>query len=152
MEQLKEQITNENSFENLLTKFNALSDNEVGNSVLTTELFKTGKNGEEAVINRLENGKIEAPFKNDAYFRLAKLCYENNPKNTSKAMEMAEKISNPDERVRCFVQIASQALKANNEVQAEEIISKVDWTEITPTQETYLKFYDDQKSKLKENN
>jgi len=122
--------------------FYDLDDLQVAHSPITIERFCSGPLGEEQVIKRIKNIENDA-VRNDAMFRIAKLMYESR-NNIIEALDLVEKISNPNEQARCFVHLAIAVLQnEGNRQLADEIIAK-----IKVDDEGYINFYDKEKARF----
>jgi hypothetical protein len=123
-EKIKKEENKPIEFDELSAQFDKLDDQLVANSILTKDLFISGKEGEEAVIERISKLK-ENYSKNDAFFRVAKLYYENN-NDINTALKLVDKISNQEEQSRCLVHLANEVLVREKNIElADEIISRI---------------------------
>lgn len=127
------------SFEELVDRFDKLDKSNIAHNIATFDLFKSGKKGEEKVlqkINELENGYQ----KDNLLFRIVKLYYENN-NDIQTALKMADEIQNQDEKTRCLVHLANAVINNEGNLKlADEIIGKV-----KEDNNGYLEYYEKEK-------
>jgi predicted S18 family serine protease len=129
----------------LTEKFDKLDESGIANSTVTSELFKSGKEGEEKVIKKIGEIK-ETVFKDTALFRIAKLYYEQK-KDIQTALQKANEIQNQNEKVRCLVHLANAVIASEGNFElADKIIGQ-----ITEDKEEYTKYYEKVKSEYIEN-
>ncbi len=128
--------------EEKLRQFGEMEDDQVANSVITGEIFKSGKEGETEVIQRIDKIGNQA-VKDSAWFRLAKIYYDDL-NHINAALEMADRISGNDERTRCLVQLAIEALKTEHNLDlVDDIIGKAKMDN-----QGYLKYFEKEKIKI----
>jgi hypothetical protein len=129
----------------LAKKFDSLDKSGIANSTVTSELFKSGKEGEEKVIKKIGEIK-ETVFKDTALFRISKLYYEQK-KDIQTALQKANEIQDQNEKARCLVHLANVVITSEGNLElADEIIGK-----ITEDKEEYAKHYEKVRKEYIEN-
>lgn len=99
-----------------------LKDSKFVHSIETGDLFKSGDEGQEEVLERIEKIENDA-IKNDGYFRIAEMFYENNGDMQS-ALETVREINNEQERARCLVRLAVAILKKEGNLEEADQIAE----------------------------
>lgn len=123
--------------------FEAQNNLDFIHSITTKELFEADEEGKRDVETRAD--LLPESLRDAAYFRIAKLCYENEG-NLPKALLFSEKISNPDEYTRCLVHVANAVLDHEMDVaKAESIIQKV-----KKDSKGYLSYFEKEKARTQE--
>jgi hypothetical protein len=103
--------------------------------------FLLGGAERQAVIE--EVGKLERTwFRNEAWYKLAQTSFENDS-DIKAALELSERISNPDEKVRFRVYLAMKLLEKGDMELADSLVG-----EIGEDRQGYLRSYREARAKL----
>lgn len=104
--------------------FNNLNESGIAHSITTGELFKSGVEGKETVVQKIK-GMNSGHSKDSALFRIAKLYYENDS-NIGIALQIADEIQNQDEKTRCLVHLANALITIEGNLDsADSVIEKI---------------------------